>query len=467
MRREFKEYNYDWMIWSIIDNASKAHDGTDKEYRSLLSFAPHFKDVLDAIIRQGEPGILLLKALSKYIKHMLTAHERGKKIALISYCFPPALLYAFDVVPLGLEVMTTLGSFIWKRGIWDYLDYCCEVGFTETSCTAQRGALGAYLAGLAVRPDFILCDTPGVCDTNANSFSFASAYLDIPFYQLNYPPTLTDERAIEYQREDFRHMIAFIEEQTGNKLDINRLREVIEETAKQDEVVCEIQDLQQLMPNPTPGIFALFIFGAKFALGGTKECTKLLEAMLERAKENAAKGVSGTSSGQERARVFCCYIEHFTTDLRFWTWMDKNSISHLGSGLDLFWQEGAPYAKGREPEGYSVDTTNLDTMIDSLAAQAARMPMVKQIRGPYDRPGMWLDDVIGASKIFKADFVAYFGTMGCRNTWGMIKLLARDTEKLGIPTVIMYSDSWDDRVASWGSITDRLDEFLTVRRIYK
>jgi len=467
MRKQVKEYNYDWMIWSIINAASKTYDGTDKEYRNLLPVAPHFKDVLDIILRQGEPGILLLKALSKYIKALLTAHERGKKIALVSYCFPPTILYALDVVPLSIEVMTTLGSFVWKRGIYDYLDYCCEVGFTETSCTAQRGALGAYLAGLGEKPDFVLCVSPGFCDTNANSFAFASEYLNIPLCQLNSPPTLTDERATEYQREDFRYMIAFIEEQTGTKLDIDKLREVTKEAAKQDELLSEIQDLERLIPNPVPGIFNLFIFGAKFTFGGKKECTAEFESMLKTAKRNAAREIAGTSSGKERARGFCCYIEHFTTDLRFWEWMDKNDISYLGSMLDIFWQVGAPYAKGKESEEYSISDLSLDNMIDSLAAQMTRMPMPKQIRGPYDAPGMWLDDTIGASKTFKTDFIAYLGTMGCRNTWGMVKLLARDTEKLGIPTIILYADSWDDRVESWNSITDRLDEFLTVRRILK
>jgi hypothetical protein len=64
--------------------------------------------------------------------------------------------------------------------------------------------LAHNLSGLGVKPDFIICDSPGVCDTNANSFAFASAYKDLPFYQLNYPSTLKEDRSAKYHRDDYR-----------------------------------------------------------------------------------------------------------------------------------------------------------------------------------------------------------------------------------------------------------------------
>jgi hypothetical protein len=57
--------------------------------------------------------------------------------------------------------------------------------------------------------------------------------------------------------------------------------------------------------------------------------------------------------------------------------------------------------------------------------------------------------------------------MGCRNTWGMVKLLARDMEKQGYPFLILYGDAFDDRVASWEAIQDKMDEFMKLRRILR
>lgn len=463
MKQETKEYHYDWILWTIIENASVTHDGSVKEYESLLTLIPHFREALDEIIRQGEAGICLMKLMARYLQQCLTAHDEGRKVAFTTFCFSTPVLYAFDVVPIVVEAMTVLGTFIFKRGTGEFLDYCSEVGFTETSCSSQRGALGAYLAGLGVRPDFIVCDSPGICDTNANSYAFASAYLNIPFFQLNHPPTLADERARRYHQADFRGLVSFLEEQTKKTLDVDRLREVLEEVQKQDELICELTEFQRLTPSPVPNIFNLFLYSGTFLMSGTSDFTELLELMLERVRENAARGVAGSRSGGERVRGFFSYIDHYTTDLRFWRWLETNEIAHLGCILSSFWQEDAFYAAGRTDAGYAVRTDSLDAMIDSLAAQMSRMPMVKSIRGPYDAPHMWLDDTMLFTRLLKADFVAYIGTMGCRNTWGMVKLLARDLERRGIPTLILYADAFDDRIQSWEAVTDRIGEFLHLR----
>jgi hypothetical protein len=465
MKRETGEYLYDWMVWTILNNAAKSIDGTVKEYTSLLRLVPHFSDVLESFVKHGEPGERFLKLIAEYAAMCVTAKERGKKVALTTFCMASPILHALDVVPVMLEVMTVLGTIVLKRGTAEYLDYCCEVGFTETSCSSQRGSLGAYLAGLAVRPDFIVCDTPGVCDTNANSFAFASAYLDIPFFQLNYPPTLTDERTSYYQRQDFKNLITFLEHHTGTTLNEEKLGGILEEVRRQDQLACELIDLMRLKPSPVPGIYDLMLYGGRFMMSGKKQYTELLESMLETATRNAASGLAGTSSKEERARGLFCYIDHYTADARFWDWMDSLDISHLGSILFTFWHENAPYAAGREDEAYKIDLSTMDTMIDSLASQMSRMPMIKQIRGPYDASGMWLDDILGASRLLRPDFVAYIGSMGCRNSWGMNKLLARDLEKEGIPTIILYADAFDDRVASWEAIMDKMTEFIKLRRI--
>jgi hypothetical protein len=114
---------------------------------------------------------------------------------------------------------------------------------------------------------------------------------------------------------------------------------------------------------------------------------------------------------------------------------------------------------------YGIDTTDMDTMIDSMAQMNARSPMVRSIRGPYDRPNMWLEESLALARIFKADCMIYNGTPGCRNTWGMVKPFSRETEANGYPTHIMYDDAFDDRVESWEATAERLAEFFQVRRL--
>jgi len=201
MRKETREYNFDWMLWSAFDTASKMKKGTEKEFQYSLKYTPYFRGIAEAIFDTGEPGEKFIVLCAKYLENLVTAREKGRKNAITTFCFSPSLFYAMDIVPVCTEVLTVMMTFAYKRGTTEFLDFCNEAGYTETSCSSQRGTIGAFLAGIGSPIDLIVTDTPGVCDTNANAFAFASAYLDIPFFQLDMPPTLTDERTWNRNRD--------------------------------------------------------------------------------------------------------------------------------------------------------------------------------------------------------------------------------------------------------------------------
>ncbi|MDT8271699.1 MAG: 2-hydroxyacyl-CoA dehydratase family protein [Desulfomonilia bacterium] len=466
MKKETREYNFDWMLWTVIQSASNSLDGSVKEYESLKGVIPNFRNILHAILRHGETGVLFMKMTAEYLTDIMTAKQQGKKICLGTFVAAKHLFFSFDnVVPVWAEIMTVLGTFAMRKGTSEYMDYCCEVGFTETSCSAQRGSFGAYLAGLTEKPDFLVCGAPGICDTNANAVQFLSSYLDLPMFQLNFPARLTGTRIDDYHRKDYKALIRFIEEQSGSSLNEARLRVLLEEQKRQDELTVELFDLMRLKPCPVPPIFTLFIYAGRLAMPGRKSYTAVLESMLAVVRENAAKGHAGTTSKKECARLLMCYIDHYTTDARFWEWIDSQDISLLPTLIFNFWHDGINYAEGRQEETYHIDTSNLDAMIDSLADINSRMPMVKQLRGPYDAPGMWRDDLLFMAKIMKPDFLVYIGSMGCRNSWGANKLIQRDCEREGLPTMLLFADAFDDRVASWEHCVDKISEFMHVRGV--
>jgi hypothetical protein len=467
MRPETKEYNFDWMLWSTFLAGSKLRNGTEKEFRNTLRYVPYFSGILEAIYSTGEPGKEFLKCLAKYAENIVFAREQGRRTAATSFCFSPAILHAMGISPICFEVMSVMQAFPYKRGTAEFLDYCNEAGFTETSCSSQRGSLGAFIAGMGSEIDMIVADTPGVCDTNVNAFAFAAAYLKKPFFTLDMPPVLVGERTDEFHNADFRALIAFLEKNTGTKLDQDRLREVLREVAKQDEMINELEDLARIIPGPLPGAFNLMIYASRFMFAGMKECTAVIESMLKVGRENAAKSVSALSGGVEKLRAFFCYIDHYAYKMEFFKFLDVKGICYQGNMLSRSWSRGAPHVieYGTDAAAYGIDTTDLDSMIRSIAALNSRMPMVKMIRGPYDAPDMWLQDTLSLAKMYSADCIVYNGTPGCRNTWGMVKLFARDTEKAGFPTFIMYGDAFDDRVESWEASQDRFEEFLQVRRL--
>ena len=463
MRPEIREYNMDWMLSSIMMAASKTADGSEKEYLRLLEYIPYFKGILHPIVKEGKPGVTFLKMFSDYLHNIVTAHDSGKKVAMTTFCFSPSILYSMGIVPVTLEVLSTFAALMWRRGTADYLDFCTELGFTETACSAQRGSLGAYLAGLGAEIDMVVCDTPGVCDTNANAFTFAASYLDKPYYQLNYPQTLTDGRTSTYHLDDYKGMIAFLETNTGRKLDVDHLRGILNEIKIQDQLVAELDDMHRLIPTPLPVLYNLFIYAGRFMFAGYPQYTKLLTEMVESSTSRARAGQSGLRSGKEKLRAFMCYIDHYSMDLKFFDWMDEHGIAHLGGILSRTFRDESSYLAELPGSGYAIDTTSLDSLINSVAQMNARMPMIRSIRGPYDRPGMALDETLALLKMFDVDCIIYNGTPGCRNTWGFLKPFTMELERRGYPTHIMNTDAFDERAESWEATRERLSEFFTVR----
>jgi hypothetical protein len=463
MRPEIKEYNYDWMMGSTLKAAAAVPLGTKKETEFTYRYIPYYKNIAKTFIDAGDPGVQALGLLAKYYENILTARSQGKKICATTFCNSPVILYAMDIVPVTFEILTAIGAMVWKRGMFDYMDFCCETGMPETSCSSQRGAQGAVLGGMSEKIDLVICDTPGVCDTNANAFAYLSSYLDKPFFQLNYPSSIGDDRSQQYHIDDYKEMIKFAEQHSGNKLDYDRLAEVLEEVNKQDAMIADLEDMLLLKPTPVPPIYNLMLYAGRFTFSGQPEYTRLLESMVKTAKEKAAAGISGLESGEEKLRLFMCYIDHYTTDVNFFKYLDERGISCVGSILSRNYHEDNKYVEDMPGSGYGIDISSPEAMLDSIAQMNARLPMVRSIRGPYDKQGMWLEETLICAKMYQADCIVYNGTPGCRNTWGMVKPFARDVEKHGYPTHIMNDDAFDDRVESWEATRDRLDEFFQIR----
>jgi len=253
--------------------------------------------------------------------------------------------------------------------------------------------------------------------------------------------------------------------QTHKKLNYVLLREILKEVQQQHAIPRDIADMPMMVPCPVPPIYNMIIYAGRFICSGMPEYTRALESMRDTVRKNVEMGLPGLRSGKEKRRLYLCYIDHYTVDMNFWNWLDDHGISHMGSILSKTFHQDAPYtqAKGLEGSSYVINTDSPESMMISIAQLNARLPMVRSIRGPYDQPNMWLEESLAIARTFQADCIIYNGTPGCRNTWGMVKPFARDMERNGFPTHILYDDAFDDRVESWEATKERLEEFFTVR----
>ena len=466
MKRRTKEYNYDWMEKSTFGIGATLFNGTPKEIAATIGLVPTFAPVLQTIVKSGEVGRLFCLVADDYMDRMMHAHERGKKLVLTTFLASNLLFDCFDGIEHCMaEPVTGYASLAFRQCNYEYFDYGCEVGLTETSCSAQRGSVGAFLAGLMAsgKPDLCVVGSEGPCDTNCNSMQFYADYAKIPLITLDTPPTLVDGRVEDFQLRDLENMIEQVEKLTGAHFNEDKLRELLTENKKQTVMLGEICEMCRLIPNPVSAINLLFSIAAHITHSGTKLYTSLLEEVLRLAKLNAKAGRAGTYSGKEKTRLFMCYIDHFTTDAQFYEWAMSNDISLLVNMVFAFWAEGAPYGSGLEDECYTTDTSSRESMLRTLAAANAHMPMNKQLRGPWNAKGQWLSDTKGLAKLTNPDYINYAGTLGCRNSWSVNKLIQREMENLGYPCMITFADVFDERPKSWEQVKREMEEFMAVR----
>jgi len=465
MRPEMLEYQYDWMLFSSLRMIRKALNNSQKELEEMLAYMPYFRDSVSLLLGHGEVSKAFIRMADTWTDLYYNAEKIGYKRVMTTFIVNPVLFHAMRMAPVGCELISAFGNFFYLRGGFDFMDHCIAEGFTETSCSAQRATLGAYLAGLAKPFDMVVINSAGTCDSNANGFAFLAHRLQKPLYVMDYPHRIPGEEESDYTLKDMKAMIAFVEEHSGHVVDYERLEELLKVVGEQEEIIVEIQELMRVIPCPVPALCNFMMYLGNNIMIGFPELTEVLGAILETAKRNLEAGRAGTVSGEERARFYAIYTDHYCTKLSYWKWIEEMQLSHLGAMLSPTFYEKQPYLKGNEKMGWGIDTSSPQGMIRTVAELNARQPMARSIRGPYDAPNQWLDETLTMMKHYKADFAMFAGTYGCRNTWSNVQSLAKEMEKHGYPTLITTADALDERPQSWMQTQAQIEEFITIRGI--
>jgi benzoyl-CoA reductase/2-hydroxyglutaryl-CoA dehydratase subunit BcrC/BadD/HgdB len=112
---------------------------------------------------------------------------------------------------------------------------------------------------------------------------------DVPMFGPD-APYFEDERSLDYFASELRRMAAFIEEHTGRKLEMNRLREVVEESNRQYELWQEHNELRRSVPCPHGAMLAMGAFAvAQGTLCGRPEGTAWLRELVADAERRIAE----------------------------------------------------------------------------------------------------------------------------------------------------------------------------------
>jgi benzoyl-CoA reductase/2-hydroxyglutaryl-CoA dehydratase subunit BcrC/BadD/HgdB len=212
----------------------------------------------------------MVKAL---IGNTLKAKEEGKQKLAFTFivCSQEEIFRAMDIIPVWTEQFAGICGA--KRDSERFLERAESLGLSRSLCTYAlcgigfdqwREELGEMPPdppwGGQVQPDMMLSSGQILCDPRAKWYQASQQYIpNVPIYNMDMPYPLfnpkQDHRKVwgyyhKYIIQEMRGLITFLEEQTGNKMDYDRLEELVDLTDRTWNLIHETYELRKAHPSP-------------------------------------------------------------------------------------------------------------------------------------------------------------------------------------------------------------------------
>ncbi len=381
---------------------------------------------------------LYYQMLVDYYTRVNTAHQEGKKIASHTVFFPTEILYAMDIVPMHTEMTTWLIALFLKEQA-ELLEKGAEQGLVPEICSPHRGVAGLFATNSIPRPDVILWSNL-ICDNTAKSGEFMMEISGSPGFFLD-NPFHNSPGEIDYLVGELQDMVDFLEDQTGNKMDWNKLSEMVEKTRHEIELYREIGELRKTVPSPMNILDYLELLSADYMFPGQPEATQYLTLLRDELKEMVEQGKGAVN--RENFRLMTLFIPpmHLMTSLA--RIFDERGAVSVVEPLFTLWSEGE---------------LDPDSPLRSVAIKSFMIPERRSMYGPLSQQA--LDDITENAEQYKIDGAIYWAFMGCRHTCATIKVIKETLSELDIPMLTIDCDIVDPTITSEEEVTDKIEQFF-------
>jgi benzoyl-CoA reductase/2-hydroxyglutaryl-CoA dehydratase subunit BcrC/BadD/HgdB len=375
-----------------------------------------------------------------YFRRAAEAMDRGKPIAWLNFGPAPELFWAMDIVPIYVEgTMRTL-TLSSSEDICRYIDLA-EQHIPDFVCSADKAVFGAALAGDIPLPAMIV-HSSHPCDSALATFPPLAEYLGVPHFCIDMP-YWSDERTYRYVENELWQLIAFLEETTKAKLDLDRLKQVAKYSSMGHEYILKYNELRQAVPCPLSGKDLLADRSTFRRMAGTPELVDYAKKRYELAKQRVNDKIG--SIAEEKIRLI--WVFAMPTDPLLYDWLEVEygavSIMEMMSNFGI-----APIE----------DPSDISSIFRGLAGKTMNMPMGKECRGPWEYFG---DTAVRMCRDYGPDAAIYAGHVACKNAWGISKLIKdRIEDELDLPCLLFEVDIFDPRITSLEAMKARLADFF-------
>jgi benzoyl-CoA reductase subunit B len=399
------------------------------------------------------------KLMTEYVKRIHTAKENGKKVC---YTFVPGnlveILHCFDIVPIFPEVLgLQMGM---KQTASKYIELAEDDGYSDDICSYVKSSVGMYLLdqegpyGMKIpKPDFLFL-VFSQCFTFMKWWEILRKLFDCPITTIHLPyrhHDITTNDEAKYGIAQFeKTVIPQLEEMSGVKFDMDRLKEYLGYSRQMEEELVKIFDLAKNDPCPIDGLHqALYYIGPiNTYWRGTPEGVEFYKTLRKVVEERVANKEGPTTpwgrlDEQKYRLVLECGItwDHFK---------EYNKILYDEKAVIV----GSTYTK---VGGMYCTTDNMhdpdrpfESMIEHNMTNYCNNSIPERVRimeryiNDYNADGF----LVGSIKSCKS-FAA-----------GQLMMLQELEKRTGLPGAFYECDMMDPRYFSEANVRTRLDSYF-------
>jgi benzoyl-CoA reductase/2-hydroxyglutaryl-CoA dehydratase subunit BcrC/BadD/HgdB len=250
---------------------------------------------------------------------------------------------------------------------------------------------------------------------------------------------------LEYTAEQVKGCLEFIGNVTGQKLDQDRLREVVRRTNETSELFEEMLQLRRAVPSPAGSEDILSCLMPLVQWSGTQQAVDFYRDLRDEVKARVDAGI-GVLQGEEKLRILFDNIPPWYT-LGFFNYLHKfDAVSVIETYSHHF-----HYSLGNR-----LGKLEPDKPYESLARKYLyNCWFMTSVRESVENL------VANYCKDYKVDGIISYALYGCKIATGFLPYQAKYMqEKHGIPTLLLEGDMVDPRDYADGPIKNRVDAFM-------
>jgi benzoyl-CoA reductase/2-hydroxyglutaryl-CoA dehydratase subunit BcrC/BadD/HgdB len=374
--------------------------------------------------------------------------SRERKIAWCTSVGPAELLRALGFLVYFPETHSAmLGS---TRMATDYIPFANAIGYSPDVCSYMTADIGAYLQGVTPlskayqgiesipRPDVVVFST-NQCRDVQDWFNWFAEEFKVPSIgiQGNVGVEEVTEPIINAIAEQMKSLIEPLEKISGNKLDMDRLREVVALSRKCSDLWRDILEAASATPSPLTFFDGSTLMGPAVVGRGTQEAVDIYIKLLDEVKERVANKVGAVEG--ERFRIY---------------WEGMPVWGRLSAHFKLFAGHRANVLASTYCSSWIF--TALDPA-DPFQSMARAYTELFIVRGEQYKE-QYIKEMI---ELYKVDGIIYHDAKTCPNNSNCRYGLHRRLEKeLGIPTLTINGDLNDLRCLSDEQTATNVEAFI-------